>query len=120
MDMYPKYVPWVYVTYHLIGAKENGKLSIDLPCDGAASFFADVIGAVIRPTQHARARLLVLLHALESLFKLRDQRSFAGLEILGGLYLGTLAYAGSLQWENPLNIEMVVTLCEDSVPVAEG
>jgi hypothetical protein len=27
-----------------------------------------------------RASLLVLLHALESLFKLRDQRSFAGLQ----------------------------------------
>ena len=30
--------------------------------------------------QHARASLLVLLHALESLFKFCDQRSFAGLE----------------------------------------
>jgi hypothetical protein len=41
-------------------------------------------------------------------------------EILAGLYLGTIAYAGSLQWENRLNIERVVNVCQDSVPVAEG
>jgi hypothetical protein len=41
-------------------------------------------------------------------------------EILHGLYLGTVGYAGSLQWDNPFNIESVVNLCEDSVPVAEG
>ena len=41
-------------------------------------------------------------------------------EILDGLYLGTLAYARSLAWENPLNIEIVVNLCEDSVPAGEG
>src|SRR5713226_2395961 len=41
-------------------------------------------------------------------------------EIPDGLYLGTVAYAGSLQWENPLSIEIVVNLCEDSVPGSEG
>ncbi len=41
-------------------------------------------------------------------------------EILDRLYLGTVAYAQSLHWENPLNIEMVVNLCENSVPYSEG
>ncbi len=41
-------------------------------------------------------------------------------EVLDGLYLGTIAYANRLQWENPLNIETVVNLCEDSVPYREG
>ena len=33
-------------------------------------------------SRRMKGHLLVLLHALESLFKLRDQRSFAGLETL--------------------------------------
>jgi protein-tyrosine phosphatase len=41
-------------------------------------------------------------------------------EILHGLYLGTFTYARSLEWENPFNIEMVVNLCEDAVPVSAG
>ena len=41
-------------------------------------------------------------------------------EILDGLYLGTLAYAVSLQRDNPLNIETVVNMCEDLVPYGEG
>ncbi len=41
-------------------------------------------------------------------------------QILDGLYLGTHAYAGSLQLENPLKIEMVVNLCKDSLPITEG
>jgi hypothetical protein len=41
-------------------------------------------------------------------------------EITDGLYLGTVAYAQSLQFENPFNIEMVVNLCEDAVPVSAG
>jgi len=41
-------------------------------------------------------------------------------EILDGLYLATLVYAGSLQWENPFKIETVVNLCEDPVSVTEG
>jgi hypothetical protein len=41
-------------------------------------------------------------------------------EIVDGLYLGTFAYARSLEWKNPFNIEMVVNLCEDAVPVSAG
>jgi protein-tyrosine phosphatase len=41
-------------------------------------------------------------------------------EVLDGLYLGTLAYAISLQRDNPLNIATVVNLCEDAVPYREG
>jgi hypothetical protein len=41
-------------------------------------------------------------------------------EILDGLFLGTFAYARSLEWENPFNIEMVVNLCEDPVSVSDG
>jgi protein-tyrosine phosphatase len=41
-------------------------------------------------------------------------------EVMDGLYLGTVAYARSLEWENPFNIEMVVNLCEDPVHVGEG
>jgi hypothetical protein len=47
MDMYPKYVPWIFVEPHLAGAREDGKLSINLPWDREASGFADVIGVVI-------------------------------------------------------------------------
>jgi hypothetical protein len=47
MDMYPKYAPWVFVEPRLAGAKENGKVSLDLPWDGEASRFADVIGTVV-------------------------------------------------------------------------
>jgi len=46
-DFYPKYLPWAFVTPCIAGAKENGKVSINLPWDGEASFFADVIGAVV-------------------------------------------------------------------------
>jgi hypothetical protein len=47
MDFYPKYLPWAYVTPSIAGAREDGKLLINLPWDGDASFFADVIGAVV-------------------------------------------------------------------------
>ena len=39
-------------------------------------------------------------------------------EIVDALYLGTVTYAQSLQFENPFNIEMVVNLCRDVVPVS--
>ena len=45
--MYPRYLPWVFVTPSIVGAREDGKLSIDLPWDREASSFADAIGAVI-------------------------------------------------------------------------
>ena len=47
MDFYPKYLPWAFVTPSIAGAREDGKLLIDLPWDGEASRFLDVIGAVI-------------------------------------------------------------------------
>ena len=43
MDFYPKYVPWVFVEPRLAGAREDGKLAIDLLWDREASGFADVI-----------------------------------------------------------------------------
>jgi hypothetical protein len=47
MDMYPKLAPWVYVQPRLAGAKEIGKLSLNLHWDAGASGFADAIRAVI-------------------------------------------------------------------------
>jgi hypothetical protein len=47
MDFYPQYLPWAFVTPSIVGAREDGKLSIDLPWDREASSFADVIGAVV-------------------------------------------------------------------------
>jgi hypothetical protein len=46
MDMYPKYVPWVFVTPTIFGAREDGKLCVDVSWS-SGSTFADVIGAVI-------------------------------------------------------------------------
>ncbi len=43
MDLYPRYLPWAFVT----GAREDGKLSINLSWDSEASRFADVIEAVV-------------------------------------------------------------------------
>ena len=47
MDFYPQYLPWAFVTPSIVGAREDGKLLIDLPWDRDASRFADVIGAVV-------------------------------------------------------------------------
>src|ERR1700674_5214854 len=47
MDMYPKYQPWVVVTPTILGAREDGKLSLDVSWSPEGSRFADVIGAVI-------------------------------------------------------------------------
>jgi hypothetical protein len=46
MDMYPKYVPWVFVTPTILGAREDGKLCVDVGWH-RDSTFADVIGASI-------------------------------------------------------------------------
>ena len=46
MDMYPKYVPWVFVTPTILGAREDGKLCLDVGWS-SDSTFADVIGAVV-------------------------------------------------------------------------
>ena len=37
------YLPWAFVTPSIAGAREDGKLSLDLPWDGEAARFADVI-----------------------------------------------------------------------------
>jgi hypothetical protein len=46
MDMYPKYQPWVFVTPIILGAREDGKLSVDVSWSPETSRFADVFGAV--------------------------------------------------------------------------
>jgi hypothetical protein len=46
MDVYPKYVPWVFVTPTTLGAREDGKLCVDVGWH-RDSTFADVIGASI-------------------------------------------------------------------------
>ncbi len=47
MDMYPKYVPWVFVTPTILGAREDGKLCLDVGWS-SHSAFADVIGAGVQ------------------------------------------------------------------------
>jgi hypothetical protein len=47
MDFYPKHRPWVFVTPKILGARENGKLSVDIRWNPQTSRFADVIGAVV-------------------------------------------------------------------------
>jgi hypothetical protein len=47
MDMYPKYHPWVFVTPTILGAREDGKLCVDVAWSPGTSRFADMIGAVI-------------------------------------------------------------------------
>lgn len=46
MDIYPKYVPWVFTEPHVEGANADGKLRIDVGWQ-RDSTFADVIGALI-------------------------------------------------------------------------
>ena len=46
MDLYPKYVPWVFTEPHVEGANADGKLRIDVGWQ-RDSRFADVIGALI-------------------------------------------------------------------------
>ena len=53
MDVYPRYLPWAFVTPSIVGAREDGKLSIDLAWRCYSSF-ADVIGAVITCIEAAR------------------------------------------------------------------
>ena len=47
MDFYPQYLPWAFITPPIAGAREDGKLFIDLRWDRDASRFADVIGMVV-------------------------------------------------------------------------
>jgi len=46
--VYPRYASWVFVGPRLAGAKENGKLSLNLHWESGSSPFADAIRAVIR------------------------------------------------------------------------
>ena len=46
MDMFPKYVPWVFIEPHVEGANANGKLAVAVDWS-PDSTFADVIGAVV-------------------------------------------------------------------------
>jgi hypothetical protein len=54
MDFYPRYLPWAFVTPSIVGAREDGKLSIDLPWDRDTSRFVDVIGAVVLYIEEAK------------------------------------------------------------------
>ena len=47
MDFYPEYLPWAFVTPSIVGAREDGKLSINMAWDREAARFVDVIGAVV-------------------------------------------------------------------------
>lgn len=42
-----RYLPWAFVTPSIVGAREDGKLLIDLSWDREASRFVDVIGMVV-------------------------------------------------------------------------
>ena len=46
MDMFPKYVPWVYITPSIAGATVDGKLCLDVGWHRDWTF-ADVVGAVV-------------------------------------------------------------------------
>ena len=54
MDFYPQYLPWAFVTPSIAGAREDGKLSINLPWDGEGDRFVDVIGAVVLYIEEAK------------------------------------------------------------------
>src|SRR6266852_4677857 len=47
MDMYPRFQPWAFVTPTILGAREDGKLSVGVAWSPVTSRLADVIGAVI-------------------------------------------------------------------------
>lgn len=46
VDMYPKYQPWVFVTPTILGAREDGKLGVDVTWSTQTSRFVDEIGRV--------------------------------------------------------------------------
>jgi hypothetical protein len=50
------YLLWAFVTPCVVGAREDGKLLLDLPWDQEASFFVDVIGAVVLYIEAANQR----------------------------------------------------------------
>jgi hypothetical protein len=44
MDFYPRYLPWAFVTPSVAGAREDGKLLMDLYWDREETRFGDVMG----------------------------------------------------------------------------
>jgi len=54
--MYPKYVPWVFVTPNILGEREDGKLGVDVGWQ-RDSIFGDVIGAVVLDIEECVGRL---------------------------------------------------------------
>jgi hypothetical protein len=54
MDMYPKYAPWVYVTPSVAGARDDGKVVLDLHWDPGSPSFEMVIGAVVAHIERAQ------------------------------------------------------------------
>ena len=56
MDFYPKHQPWVFVTPKILGARENGKLSVDVAWSAEISRFADVVESVIRHIMEVASR----------------------------------------------------------------
>src|SRR5216683_6702413 len=53
MDFYPRYLPWAFVTPRVAGAREDGKLLVDLHWDSESSRFVDMIGAVLDSVSQA-------------------------------------------------------------------
>jgi hypothetical protein len=47
MDMYPRFQPWVFMTPTILGAREDGKLSVNVAWSPTTSRLADVIGATV-------------------------------------------------------------------------
>jgi hypothetical protein len=47
MDMYPKYLPWVFITPTILGAREDGRISLDGSWSRETSRIVDVIGATV-------------------------------------------------------------------------
>ncbi len=47
MDMYPRYQPWVFVTPTILGAREDGKISLDGSWSRETSRIVDVIGTTV-------------------------------------------------------------------------
>jgi hypothetical protein len=53
MDVYPRFQPWVFVTPTIVGAREDGKLCVNVAWSPATSRLADVVGEVYCP--HGRS-----------------------------------------------------------------
>jgi hypothetical protein len=71
MDFYSRYLPWAFVTPSIAGTREDGKLSINLPWDGGAARFGDVIGAVVLYIEGGFRRCLLRLCGISLPFSVR-------------------------------------------------